>query len=52
MTKDLPVPYSPDLAPSDFVLFGHVKPLLQGAEFPDRDSFVCTVVHILTGLEK
>jgi hypothetical protein len=26
-------PYSPDLAPSDFFLFGHVKRLLQGTEF-------------------
>jgi transposase len=26
-------PYSPDLAPSDFYLFGHIKCLLRGESF-------------------
>jgi hypothetical protein len=44
--------YSPDLAPSDFYLFGYVKHLLSGCEFPDRDSLLQAVSDILVGIEK
>jgi hypothetical protein len=44
--------YSSDLPPSGFFLFGHVKQLLRGAEFPDRDSLFDANVQISTGLEK
>jgi hypothetical protein len=52
MTKTRHSPYSPDLTPFGFFLFGHVKQLLQGAEFPDRDSLFDAVVQILTRREK
>jgi hypothetical protein len=32
-------PYSPDLAPSDFYLFGKVKNLLTGKKFASADDF-------------
>jgi hypothetical protein len=36
-------PYSPDLPPFDFFLFGHVKLCLQGIAFPSREeSFAST----------
>jgi hypothetical protein len=44
--------YSPGLAPSDSLLFGHVKQLLPGAEFPDRDLLFDAIVQILTRREK
>jgi hypothetical protein len=31
-------PYSPNLAPSDFFLFGHVNYELDGAEFPSEED--------------
>jgi transposase len=31
--------YSPDLAPSDFLLFGHIKHQLEGIEFPSEEAF-------------
>jgi hypothetical protein len=45
-------PSSPDLAPSDFYLFGHVKPLLRGHELADREALLHTIEDILTGIEK
>jgi histone-lysine N-methyltransferase SETMAR len=30
--------YSPDLAPSDFFLFGHIKHCLHGIAFPSREE--------------
>jgi hypothetical protein len=45
-------PYSPDLAPSDFYLFGYIKQLLLGCEFADRDSLLQGVRDILGGIEK
>jgi histone-lysine N-methyltransferase SETMAR len=35
--------YSPDLAPSDFYLFGRLKSGLQGMRFVDDDSVIQTV---------
>jgi histone-lysine N-methyltransferase SETMAR len=45
-------PYSPDLAPSEFYLFGHVKQLLRGYEFADRETFLHAIEDISTGIEK
>jgi transposase len=52
-------PYSPDLAPLDFCLlslisylFGYVKQLLAGHEFPDREALLEAVGHILENVEK
>jgi hypothetical protein len=45
-------PYSPNLAPSDFYLFGHVKHCLSGSAFADADSFLQAVSDILAVLKK
>jgi hypothetical protein len=45
-------PYSPDLAPSDFYLFGYIKQLLLRCEFTDRDSLLQGFRDILGGIEK
>jgi histone-lysine N-methyltransferase SETMAR len=45
-------PYSPDLAPCDFYLFGDVKGLLAGSEFADRTEFEQAVAAIVDGIEK
>jgi hypothetical protein len=44
--------YSPDLAPSDFSLFGYVKQRLSGCQFADQDSILRAVSDILAGIEK
>jgi len=36
-------PYSPDLAPSDFHLFGPLKDTLRGTRFEDDKSMICAV---------
>jgi transposase len=43
-------PYSPDLAPSDFFLFGHMKRLLQGTEFHTAEELLDGVVRILADI--
>jgi hypothetical protein len=40
-------PYSQDLVPSDFELFGHIKQLLRGHEFTDRTAFLHPIEYIL-----
>jgi hypothetical protein len=45
-------PYSPDLVPSNFYLFGYIKQLLSGCEFADRDSHLQGVRDNLDGIEK
>jgi hypothetical protein len=40
-------PYPPDLAPSDFYLFGYVKYQLQGHEFTKGAEFVSAISEIL-----
>jgi histone-lysine N-methyltransferase SETMAR len=35
--------YSPDLAPSDFFVFGHVKHVPEGAEFPSEETFLAAL---------
>ena len=46
--KKVPHPaYSPDLAPCDFFLFGHVKKLLQGQSFQTRDELFSEITQIL-----
>ena len=42
-------PYSPDLAPSDFCLFGSVKDGIRGTHFPDDESFVKAAKEWLKG---
>ena len=43
-------PYSPDLAPSDFFLFGDVKRMLQGSEFQATEELLEAVVAILNAI--
>jgi histone-lysine N-methyltransferase SETMAR len=45
-------PYSPDLAPSDFYLFGSVKGCLAGHSFESADALFGTVQGILEGIEE
>jgi transposase len=40
-------PYSPDLAPSDFYLFGYVKHQLRGHEFTEGPELVSAISEIL-----
>jgi transposase len=39
-------PYSPDLAPSDFFLFGHIKHRLQEIAFPLREEFLAAFPEV------
>jgi transposase len=43
-------PYSPDLAPSDFWLFGHVKTSLVGQIFDEPEHLVEAITEV--GIEK
>jgi hypothetical protein len=45
-------PYSPDLAPSDFFLFGDVKRQLSGCFFDSTDDLLLTVRRILDGYDR
>lgn len=45
-------PYSPDVAPSDFFLFGYLKKLLEGEEFKDENELFEKVTEILNGIQK
>jgi hypothetical protein len=45
-------PYSPDLAPSDFYIFGYVKWCLAGLSFEDPDQLLTAVEGVLKGIEK
>jgi hypothetical protein len=44
--------YSPDLSTSYFYLFGHVKHLLRGYEFADREALLHAIKDVLRGIEK
>jgi histone-lysine N-methyltransferase SETMAR len=45
-------PYSHDLAPSDFYLFGYVKRCLAGLSFEEADQLLAAVEGFLEGIEK
>jgi hypothetical protein len=45
-------PYSPDLAPSDFYLFGYVKRCVAGLSFEDADQLLAVVEGVLEGIKK
>jgi hypothetical protein len=44
-------PYSLDLAPPDFYLFGDVKRYLTGLSFQDADQFLVAVEGVPVGIE-
>jgi histone-lysine N-methyltransferase SETMAR len=51
--KNLPhPPYSPDLAPSDFFLFGHVKEKLKGQKFPNEKALLQAIQNVLGEIPK
>jgi hypothetical protein len=52
MEKTPHPPYSPDLAPLDFCLFGHVKNRLARASFADADELLKVVITVLGEIEK
>jgi hypothetical protein len=43
----VPPPYSPDLAPTDFFLFGYIKHCLQGIAFPSREELRAGIHEIV-----
>jgi transposase len=44
-------PYSPNLAPSDFFLFGYVKERLKGMVFPSYEELLDAIGEMVTGSE-
>jgi hypothetical protein len=44
-------PYSPDLAPSDFFLFGYVKERLKGMAFPSCEELLDAIGEVVTGID-
>jgi hypothetical protein len=42
-------PFSPDLTPSDFLLFASTKDKLQGIEFMGKDDLFAEIREILSG---
>jgi hypothetical protein len=51
MKSPLHHPYSPDLAPSDFYLFGNVKRCLAGLSSGDVHQLLAAVECVLEGIE-
>jgi histone-lysine N-methyltransferase SETMAR len=45
-------PYSPDLAPSDFCLFSHVKHCLRGQSFEMADELFFAMDAVLRGIDE
>jgi histone-lysine N-methyltransferase SETMAR len=45
-------PFSPDLAPSDFYLFGKLKTALMGATFEDAEQLLQAVMTVLNGISR
>jgi hypothetical protein len=45
-------PYSPDLVPAGFYLFGYVKKCLAGLSFEDADQLLAAIEGVLVGIEK
>jgi hypothetical protein len=48
----LHIPYSHDLAPSDFYFFGYAKRCFAGLSFEDADQLLTAVEGVLGGIEK
>jgi histone-lysine N-methyltransferase SETMAR len=45
-------PYSPELAPSDFLLFGHIKHCLQGIAFSSREELLAAIHEIIAAVPR
>jgi hypothetical protein len=44
------LPESPNLTPSDFFLFEHVKHAIEGAEFPSKETLLVAIQSIVSDL--
>ena len=45
-------PYSPDIAPSDFFLFGYLKSLIKGRNFGSSDELIASLREIYAMISK
>jgi hypothetical protein len=45
-------PYSPDLSPCDFHLFGYIKELLQGQEFDNINQLQCQIDILMVAFNR
>lgn len=45
-------PYSPDICPNDFFLYGYIKNNLKGHRFKTRDELIQAVLEIIQKIEK
>jgi hypothetical protein len=52
LERAIQLPYSQDLAPSDFSLFSHVKHCLRGQLFETADELFLAIDAVLRGIEK
>lgn len=52
MTRAPHPPYSPDLAPCDFFLFGYIKERLKGRSFNDADQLLMAINGVCESIEK
>jgi hypothetical protein len=52
MKRALHSPYSPDLAPCDFYLFGYIKGRFADASFEELDQFLQVIDAIFQSMEK
>ena len=43
-------PFSPDIAPSDFYLFGYIKKMLQGHSYNTQDDLLSAIMEILNDI--
>ena len=50
MKKAAQLPYSPDIAPSDFYLFGYIKKCLKGTRFESPQQLYSAITEILRGI--
>jgi histone-lysine N-methyltransferase SETMAR len=46
------LPYSPDLAPSDFWFFGHMKAALAGQQFPEPGNLLTSIQKLMSGIQR
>jgi histone-lysine N-methyltransferase SETMAR len=52
LTRVLHPAFSPDLAPSDFYVFGKLKMALMGAAFADDDELLQGMSEVLDGISR
>ena len=50
MKKAVQPPYSPDIAPSDFYLFGYLKEVLKGQRFESPEELFSAIREILDAI--